>query len=258
MFNNYLNKRNTDFILNPRSVKNNEYILYSHLGLGDQIILSGAINKLSSAGHKLHIVSYSKFKTSMDYLYRKNSNIQIFYLPDYLNSSLQDHPDIDVKVKEYGSLLNIEILKIGYENINKRLPFYEGLYKHLRLNYKISYNNFLLEPDDDLNIDLKNHLFKVNSIENEQFLLIHNEHSTGVKKLKNIPDKKIIYVSKKTDPMGNMFLYQKLIYEASQIHCINSSFIHLVDRLNTPAKLFYHDLIGSTLKLKNQWQIINY
>ena len=58
--------------------------------------------------------------------------------------------------------------------------------------------------------------------------------------------------------MGNMFLYQKLIYEASQIHCINSSFIHLVDRLNTPAKLFYHDLIGSTLKLKNQWQIINY
>ena len=50
MFNNYLNKKNTDFILNPRYVKNKEYVLYSHLGLGDQIILSGAINKLSSAG----------------------------------------------------------------------------------------------------------------------------------------------------------------------------------------------------------------
>jgi len=258
MFNNYLNKKNTDFILNPRSLQNKEYVLYSHLGLGDQIILSGAINKLSSNGHKLHIVSYGKFKNSMDYLYKNNLNIKIFYLPDYLNSSLQDHPDIDEKVREYGSLLNIEILKIGYENINKRLPFYEGLYKQLKLNYKVSYKNFKLEHNDNLNSDLKKHLFEINSIDNEEFILIHNEHSTGVKKLKNIPDKKIISVSKKTDPMGNMFLYQKLIYEASQIHCINSSFIHLVDRLNTPANLFYHDLIGSTLKLKNKWQIINY
>ena len=37
-----------------------------------------------------------------------------------------------------------------------------------------------------------------------------------------------------------IFDYKKLIENATEIHCIDSSFKHLVESLNTNATLFYH------------------
>ena len=63
---------------------------------------------------------------------------------------------------------------------------------------------------------------------------------------------------KKTDLFKNLFLYKDLIRDAKEIHCINSSFLHLVDRVDTNAKLYYHDVRGGIIKLKKKWKIIYY
>ena len=67
-----------------------------------------------------------------------------------------------------------------------------------------------------------------------------------------------IYVEKNTDIFKNIFYYVNLIKDATEIHCVNSSFLHLVDRVDTKAKLFYHDNRKGVLKFKKNWKIINY
>ena len=86
--------------------------------------------------------------------------------------------------------------------------------------------------------------------------------SCGYKKViqNDIP---VIYIKKETDIYNNIFLYMKLIEEAQEIHCIDSSFIHLVERSETKAKLFFHNIKnnkikGANLELVKNWEIIDY
>ena len=62
---------------------------------------------------------------------------------------------------------------------------------------------------------------------------------------KNLPK---IYIEKETDLYKNIFLYLKVIENASEIHCLDSSFLHLVERVKTNAELFFHN-IKNYLKL---------
>ncbi len=55
--------------------------------------------------------------------------------------------------------------------------------------------------------------------------------------------------------------YAKLIHQAKEIHCIDSSFLHLVEALPTTGKLFYHQYARpnspSYRYLKKEWTVLN-
>ena len=247
----------TDFLNKIKKIKGQNFVFYSHLGLGDQIILSGAINYLSKKYEKIYLVSYEKFKNSLNSLYNNNSSIEMVFLPEPFNKLKQDKSEIEEFVKNYGEKNNLEILKVGYENQIKRLRFYESFYKQLKIEYQISYDYFSLNNDELMVKKLSSYLKNYFEIEGN-FKLIHNEHSSGFVDLKNINEKNNIFVTRDSDPYNNLFLYEDLIKNASEIHCINSSFAHLVDRLNTNGKLIYHEVLGSRLKFKKEWSYINY
>ena len=48
-----------------------------------------------------------------------------------------------------------------------------------------------------------------------------------------------------------------MVLNASEIHCINSSFAHLVDRSITNGKKFYHNIRGGKLKFKRNGNILS-
>ena len=65
------------------------------------------------------------------------------------------------------------------------------------------------------------------------------------------------------DLFNNIFYYSKLIELAEEIHCIDSSFLHLVDRSVTTNNLYFHNLKnnfteGANLKLLKNWNVIEY
>ena len=64
------------FLKNLKYINDTKFIFYSHLGLGDQIILSGAVNFLSKKYNKIYVVSFNKFQNSMDLLYSNNDSIK--------------------------------------------------------------------------------------------------------------------------------------------------------------------------------------
>ena len=88
--------------------------------------------------------------------------------------------------------------------------------------------------------------------------LVHNQSHEDTYELKNISNKDIIYISKNSDLFNNMFYYKTLIVNAKEIHCINSSFLHLVERVKTHSKLYYHDVRNSNFELSEKWNVINY
>ena len=247
----------TNFLNKTKKIKGIDFVFYSHLGLGDQIILSGAINYLSEKYRKIYLISYEKFKNSMLSLYNNNQSIEMIFLPESFNQLTQDKLEIEEFVIDYGRKNNLEILKVGYENQIKRLRFYESFYKQLKLDYQISYDYFSVNSDKKMVEKLSSHLKNYFEIKGS-FKLIHNEHSSGFVDLKDINDQNNIFVTRDSDPYNNLFLYEELIKNATEIHCINSSFAHLVDRLNTTGKLIYHEILGSRLKFKKEWSYINY
>ena len=48
------------------------------------------------------------------------------------------------------------------------------------------------------------------------------------------------------------------LLKRKEIHCINSSFIHLVDRIADDKPLFYHKIRHSNVFLSDKWQVVNY
>ena len=245
------------FLKNLKNMNDTKFIFYSHLGLGDQIILSGGVNFLSEKYKKIYVVSYNKFQNSMDLLYKNNDKVEVLYLPVKFDNLTQDNSKIEDFVTSFSIKHNLKILKVGYEYQIKKMRFYESFYKQIHLNYKISYDYFSLSNNQQQVNKLTDYLKDFYDIEGN-FKLIHNEHSSGVLELKGINDENNIFITRESDPFNNIFYYEGLIKEASEIHCINSSFAHLVDRLSTTGKLIYHGVIGSRLKFKQNWEFVDY
>ena len=239
-----------------KKIIKDRFILYSHLGLGDQIILNGMVNHISENQRKVILLSKEKFKINMDYLYKNNKNVELLYFPENLNHLDQSDPSHEEFVLSFAKKNNLEVLKVGYEKVGKT-PFYEAFYKQLNLDYKISYEKFNFSVDHLKEKDLYEKMSKVYGINYKNFNIIHRQHSSGNIEIRNIPNSNNLFVDKETDPFNNLFLYRDLILKAKEIHCINSSFAHFVDRVKTPADLYYHDVIGSRLRFSQNWKFID-
>ena len=57
------------YIKNYKNYKNQEIILYPHLGLGDMIICNGLVNKLSNYFSKINLIVDKKFHNPIHFLH---------------------------------------------------------------------------------------------------------------------------------------------------------------------------------------------
>ena len=233
------------YFYNLKKIKSDEFILYHHLGLGDHIICAGLVNYLSSSYKKIYLPVKKNNFNNIDYLFRNNKNIELFTIIENEGS----------EVDKFAEEKNLSVLKIGFEKMKN--PFDINFYIQIRLPYTISYDYFSLNNTEKDEAELKNYVLNFYNINNSKYALIHNETSFEKYEL-NIINENKAYVSKESDKFENIFLYKKLIEDAAEIHCVNSSFLHLVERINTKAKLFYHEKRVGPLSLTKEWNIIKY
>jgi len=226
--------------------KDTQLIVLHHLGLGDSIICNGMVNYLSKKLEKVFLVVNERYFDQINYLYLNNSKIELLPVKDHL----------DKKILDFSKQKNLKILKVGFEN-RKKGPFNLQLYKQLGLNYKISFQNFQFPLDDHKSNELKKHLFKYYKIQDD-FILVHSETDHYNFDLEIKSQHGAIHVEKNSDLFNNIFLYSHLIQEAKEIHCVDSSFIHFVERVNTNSILYYHKNRKSNTYLTKDWQEVNY
>tara|TARA_Y100001970_G_C14142205_1_gene807810 strand:+ start:602 stop:1342 length:741 start_codon:yes stop_codon:yes gene_type:complete len=234
------------------SLKNlgDEFVLHHHLGLGDTIICNGLVNFLSTKYSKIYLPVKENLFNTVQFLYSENKKLSLFKIS---NESREE--DID----EFASSKNLKILRVGYQNV-KDQPFNLAFYKQLGLPYRYSKKYFNIPSDINKEILLKEHLINFYNVNPKSYSIIHNEYQFpgGKFDLKFTDKENAIYVSKESDLFMNLFLYKGLIESAQTIHCINSSFLHLVERVNKRAKLYYHNLRKNNLHLSNKWTYVEY
>lgn len=241
-------KKSTDFIFSLNKIKQDEFILYHHLGLGDFIVCNGMVNYLSNKFKKIYIpvVSEPYFKM-IQYLYSENENVNIFKIKN---------DNRDSQVIKFASTFELPILKVGFRKVRKQ-PFNEAFYNQLDLPYKLSFSHFNL-PSSSKEKMLTKHLIDYYKVDKNCFNLVHSDSHDGSYDLKNLGDENIIFVNKDSDLFKNIFLYRDVIGRAQEIHCINSVFVHLVERLNSTTNLYFHNVRHSKMTLTKDWKIVPY
>ena len=226
------------------------FIIHHHLGLGDSIICNGLVNYLSRKYNKIYLPVKTNIYKKIEYLYSENSNVELFEI---------NNESRELDITNFAKENSLKILRLGFENIGTT-AFNLAFYKQIKIPYRYSFKYFNLPKAYDREEELKNHLINYYNVDPKNYSVVHNEYHWpgGTFKLKNTDQKNTIFVTRESDLFNNIFYYQKLIQDATTIHCINSSFLHLVERMPNKDKLFYHDVRVSNFKLNDKWSTINY
>lgn len=250
----YFNKMKSNTTYKLSKINDSKFILHHHLGLGDHIICNGMVNYLTNYFNKIYIPVKEKNFDNIKYLYKDKKSVIPFSIKR-LNAETEK-----IEIDEFSKKNNLKILKVGFDKISK--PFNLGFYKQVGIPFSYSFDYFSIPNNFQAQKLLSESMKKHFNIKND-YTLIHNESSMGDLDLDLDLDFKPIYIKKELDPYKNIFLYRDLIENAKEIHCIDSSFLHLVERLKTSSKLFFHNakkigIKGEKVELLKDWNVVEY
>jgi hypothetical protein len=234
-----------------KKIKTGKFLAYTHLGLGDHIVCNGLLNYFSESFDRIYLPVKSRDINNITYLYKDNQKIEIFKIEH--SSEVED-------INNFANKNNLIILKVGFKK--RKPPFNLSFYDQFDLPYSYSMSKFSVPKDIKKEENLYQHLREIYKIKNE-YQVVHNQSSYGKVSLQTNKQLPTIFIEKETDLYKNIFLYSKIIKNAVEIHCLDSSFLHLVERVQTNANLFFHDIKkdgqkGADVHLVKNWQIINY
>lgn len=222
-------------------------IIHHHLGLGDHIICNGLVNYLIEKYRieELLLITKKINLETVQHLYRDSQIVKPVIFDECTHTENQFSGDLS-------STLGIPLLKITF--LGDGL-FDKYFYESVDVPFESRWTHFKLpnEIGDEAKILLDE---KTKGIGGE-YCLIGNQASIGSFDIKIQTALPVINLERKTKSLLD---WVEIIREAREIHCIDSSFIHLVDSLEIGGKeLYYHDVgRGSKFQLKNHWQTINH
>ena len=156
---------------------------------------------------------------------------------------------------------NFNTLKYLYSE-NNQVDIVEfpniSFYNQIGLPYKYSYDYYCAPSSIEEEAYLEKHLLDYYNTPKDGIVLVHNESSKGIFNLDKVNLKNPVYITKESDKFNNLLYYSQIIKNSKEIHCLDSSFLHLVERTNTNAKLYFHDLFGASIQLSKNWYYIGY
>lgn len=220
-------------------------ILHHHLGLGDHFICNGLVRRLKEnlALERLILPVKEHNVPAIRLLYADQVGVELMSVPRSAYS------EEDAYIIAQSKLLEIPILKISY-NGSRTAEFDASFYHQVGLDLDISWSCFSVPAKNSNAEALYEKLIK-----HERYCLVANAGSVGSFDIEVDTSLPIYFVS--PGYTENLLDWSLIISRAHEIHCIDSSVIHLVDRLPTRAeRLVYHNVgRGSRFHLKKDWEM---
>jgi hypothetical protein len=199
-------------------------LIYHHLGLGDYIIISGGLKYLkhhNSLGPAFCICKH-QYLNSVKQLYDDVKEFEIISVEDWREADLVANHWMGDKIF------------IGFDKLRDYKHFDKDFYRIMNVDFKERWDSFTIKRDFAAEEKL---LHDVNLP--KKFAFVHDDISRGLvinyKLIK--PELPIVrpFLS------NSIFDWLSILEKATQIHCICSSFKHLVDSFpQISAELFYH------------------
>lgn len=220
-------------------------IIYHHLGLGDHIVCNGLVRKIVNNNETFGLFVKKHNMKNVEFMFKDLKKLKL--MPIDGDSNVSDFHNENI--------ISIGHQKLGTVMLENNCFWDEAFYKQMNIDFKERWTSFYYARDFNTEKITYN---KFNPNE-EEFILIHNIDSTGTDRIdySKVSEKyKKIFIEKS----NTIFDYGLLIAKAKEIHCVDSSFKHLVDSIPSMGKLFYHKNYKLKISLehnhKKNWIII--
>lgn len=224
-------------------------IVYHHLGLGDHFICNGLVHHLlEHVAGEIWLPTKEANAKTVRQLYADYETIKI------VTTNESDPIREALGINNLSISYNTPMLKISYNGDNNK-EFDRAFYDQIGLEFHYRWAFFRMPFDDSKALEFYNDFIKN---PDEPYALVHNSGSVGKFDLDIKTTKRIVHVEPgHTDTLLD---WRYVIERASEIHCIDSSVIHLADSLRLDAgTLVYHDVgRGSRFNLTNDWEVKTY
>jgi hypothetical protein len=222
-----------------------KFLIYHHLGLGDHIICNGLVREICNNSKNSFLLPAKKhnFET-VEFMFRDLKNLIVVPVAG------------DECIGSLSSELNCKVLTIGHQFLNSYKKFDQSFYDQLNINFNKRWSSFSVTRDLEREAELYDR-----SNAKDNFIFVHDDQDRNMNiDAKYLQDKNIIKADRK---MTNIiFDYLSILENAKEIHCIESSFLFLVDSFDFKGELFNHRYArqypeNNTPTLKNRWTILN-
>lgn len=217
--------------------------IHHHLGLGDHFVCNALVRHVVETSNFDEYVLVTKKHNipTVEQMYCDLTNLKLF--------SVETDSGFYDKINQNG-----EILRIGFENLNRLKTFDVSFYEQLNIPFEYKKEKFKVCR----NKNKEDKCFDFYSPP-QDYIFVHSNASDKNFSLKLETDLPII------SPVGYDFTlidYLKLIENANEIHCIDSSFMNMIDLSVEHDNMFFHDcrsLVGGIAPtLVNKWKTISY
>lgn len=221
-------------------------LIYQHLGLGDHLICNGLIREIcyNHETTKFLLPATKINFESVKFMFKDINNLTIICV----NGDECVHKMI--YENKYKTLL------IGHNFLNPYKNFDKSFYDQLGVNFDKRWSSFFIERDYDREVKF----YEMNQIKND-FIFVHDDPGRSMQiDFKYLNGKNIIKAD--VTKTNIIFDYLTILENAKEIHCIESSFLFLIDSFNFKGRLFNHRYArqypkNNTPTLRNKWNILS-
>jgi len=227
--------------------------IYGHLGMGDMISCNGITRFYAEKYERVYVFCKPKYAKNVLWMYRDNLNIHVL-------------PMEDNQVRLFMNInpLN-EYLIIGHEKLHEELRqdpkgrFDQVFYKMAGVPFDDKWNRFHYERIPEMEKDV--YYNKLGLKDHSEFIFVHDDRERPIPWDKLPQEIRIIRPDRQDISIFD-FLYT--IEKAKEVHCIDSSFLNLIDCIQLRQEnLYFHKYVkihlvgeGGTPTTKLPWKIL--
>lgn len=228
---------------------NPNLFIHTHLGLGDHFIVCGLVRHIISLEQYdwYYIGCKERNYISVEPLYRDLKNVKIL-------RGANETADISL----YSDLPEkCDVLRVGHEYLNPSIDFDKSFYAQLGIPFKYKRSKFHVNRDVEREDKCFDELVKSGG----DYIFVHDKTSIAEYSLKTRTDIPII---KPINFDYSIPDYLKIIENAKEVHCVDSSFLNFIEVALDRNNLFFHDVRvmfdpqAATPNVSEKWTIINY
>ena len=214
--------------------------IHHHLGLGDHFVCNGLVHKVASAWDKIYLPTKRRNFKTISSLYADFENIEVFVVDE-------EYSD----VANFCNNHQVPLLRVGFEHCAP-VRANESFYHQLNINYEERYTGFRVPTQIAGASELYDRL-----VPSEPYVIVHQESSVGSFNLPLQTPHEIVEI--KSGVTENLLEYVKIIENAAEIHCIDSSVFNLIEGMKMKTnQLFFYDVKDNLgpWAVSSKWTII--
>tara|TARA_Y100000385_G_C12976929_1_gene586588 strand:+ start:254 stop:943 length:690 start_codon:yes stop_codon:yes gene_type:complete len=222
----------------------NTVYVYHHLGLGDHMICNGLVRRLAeNIPDDITLVVKNRNFNNVSRMYSDAPKIKFFPVEE------------DSQFTDFCNTHRIwdQVIKIGFESCRMG-EFDKSFYDCVGMPFHHRWDSWGLKRDYDQEAKVAAEL----NIQGD-YIFVHNtssEESYDIQIESNLPQIK----PQKLESEKSIFDWLGVIENAKEVHCVDSSFIHMIDSYGFSNKKVYHNIrlalskSGVGFTLRQDWQ----